>query len=75
MYCMLGMFDYRDWCREIDRIVACGYIDTTYVSRIKRVCKKLLKMINSKARTVKRLQRARESHRKQREVEESEQDL
>ena len=65
MYCMLGMFDYRDWCRCMDRIAACGYIDTTYVSRIKRISKKLLRMINYKVKTIKRLQRARERHRKQ----------
>ena len=65
MYCILGMFDYRDWCRDIERITACCYIDTPYVSRIKRISKRLLKAINCKVRTVKRLQRARESHKKQ----------
>ena len=40
------------------------YLKATLVQIIERVSKKLLKMINSKARTVIRLQRARESHRK-----------
>lgn len=61
MYCMLGMLDYRDWCRCMDRIAACDYIDTTYVSKIKRISKKLIKMVSYKVRTIKRLQRARES--------------
>lgn len=64
MYCMLGMFDYRDWRRCMDRIAACGYIDTTYASKIKRISKKLIKVVSCKVRTIKRLQRARESRRK-----------
>lgn len=60
---------------EIDRLIRLSernelvkhsnrYIERRYIAPIKRISKKLLRMINSKARTVKRLQRARESHRK-----------
>lgn len=75
MYCISGWLS--GWFGGFKEflIQPCGYIDTTYVSRIKRIGKKMLKTINCKARVIKRLQRARESHRKQSEVEESEQDL
>lgn len=62
MYCNdIGMGVYRP-CYLF--IKPCGYIDTTYVARIKHISKRALKVINCKVRTVKRLQRARESHRK-----------
>ena len=57
---------------EIDRSAACDYIYTTRFIRIKRISKKLLKMINYKVKTIKRLQMARESHRKQAEESEDE---
>lgn len=52
---------------ESERILkykTCGYIDTLYFARIKRVSLKCLKRVNS--RVVKRIRRtrARESHRK-----------
>lgn len=48
----------------------CGYINTTYVAQIKRVGKKALNMINSKAVRRRTHTRARESHRKTFEEEE-----
>ena len=48
----------------------CGYIDTTYVAQINRICKKALNMINSKAVRRRTNTRSRESHRKTFEEEE-----
>lgn len=43
---------------------ACGYIDTLYFVRIKRISLKYLKRVNSRLIKRKVKQRARESHRK-----------
>lgn len=51
-------------------IEPCGFIDTTYVTQIKRVSKKVLNMINSKVVRRKTHTRARESHRQLIEEEE-----
>ena len=68
---------------EIDRIIRLSernelvkannrYLHTSYFARIERISKKLIEVVSCKVRTVKRLQRARESHRKP--FEESEED-
>ena len=66
MYGLIGLMDMDLWrfLERMDRLVACGYIDTLYFARIKRISLKCLKRVNS--RVVKRIRRtrARESHRK-----------
>ncbi len=67
---LFGELSYRGDYREIMRCIReCNYQVpiwevTVLITKIKRFGKKLLKLINSKARTVIRLQRARESHKR-----------
>lgn len=69
MFCIMdnGLMGFR-----ILEIPDCGYIDITYVSQIKSISKRLLKVINSMTVKKKVKQRARESHRNAFEEEEEE---
>lgn len=66
MYGLIGFMDMDLWrfLERMDRLVACGYIDTLYFARIKRISLKYLKRVNSRVVKRKVKQRARESHRK-----------
>lgn len=66
MYGLIGFIDMDLWrfLERMDRLVACGYIDTLYFTRIKSISFKCLKRVNSRIVKRKVKQRARESHRK-----------
>lgn len=66
MYGLIGFMDMDLWrfLERMDRLVACGYIDTLHFARIKRISVRCLKCINSSVVKRKIQQRARESHKK-----------
>jgi hypothetical protein len=57
-------YQYHRYIDNIERAVACGYIDATYVIAVKRIGKRVLKMINNKLIKQIVFRRSRESHRK-----------
>ena len=79
MYGLIGFMDMHLWrfLERMDKLVACGYIDTLHFARIKCISVRCLKWINSRVVKRKVKQRARESHKKVflEEVEEDEQNI
>ena len=65
MYGLIGFMDMDLWrfLERMDKLTACGYIDTLHFTRIKRISVRCLKWINSRVVKRKVKQRARESHR------------
>ena len=57
-------YQYHRYMNNIERVIACGYIDIAYVVAVKLIGKKLLKMINNKAVKQVVFRKPRESHRK-----------
>lgn len=74
MYGLIGFMDMDLWrfLERMDKLVACGYIDTLHFARIKHISLRCLKWINSRVVKRKVKQRARESHRNSFEEEEEE---
>lgn len=57
-------YDYQRYIDNIERVLACGYIDTTHLVAVKRIGKRVLRMINNKAIKQIVFRTPRESHRK-----------